>query len=266
MPSLSRLLIRLDRRTRFLNRFGLGKVRSVGRSLLSRGIGDVHATVDGFDLVGNVQHRGYFAGGWASEPHTTELLLEGLAPGSVFVDVGAYLGYYGLSAARLGASVVMVEANPATATLLERNIDANGLRERVTVHHCAVGAEQGTATFHVGRGDGSSDGFTDPGAVRQKIEVPVQRLEDLVGTADVLKADIEGAEVEMLRGMPRLLASSRLRRIVVECNEARLVASGSSPAELVATLEAAGFTVQGIDEAGGFSSPMEGGRNLLATR
>ena len=254
-PQLNSVLVRLDRATRFLDRRGLGWVRHAGRRAIGATAARTLAVdVDGAQLLGGVQHRGYFdnlrAG--AVEPHTATLLMEA-ASGGTFVDVGAFLGRYSIPAALQGASVVAIEANPRTRVLLRRNLAHNGVAEKVVLHGCAVSDHTGSASFVTGRGNESASGLA-PGGAPQAADhdlvttVELRRLDDLVEDADTVKIDVEGAEVLVLSGMPRLLASERLHTMVVECNPAGLRAQGSSPADLVARLEAAGFDVRAIDE------------------
>jgi hypothetical protein len=66
---------------------------------------------------------------------------------------------------------------------------------------------------------------------------------------DVIKMDIEGAELTALRGMQRIL-SNKTRRITmfVECNPTALRAAGSSADKLIEVLKSLGFTIHLIDE------------------
>ncbi|HMB52692.1 MAG TPA: FkbM family methyltransferase, partial [Thermoanaerobaculia bacterium] len=85
------------------------------------------------------------------------------------------------------------------------------------------------------------------------IRVETRRLDDLLEgdppAADVVKIDVEGAELHVLAGMSRLLASGRPMTLVAECNPAGLARFDATPRQLVERLEAAGFEVRAIDEA-----------------
>jgi FkbM family methyltransferase len=65
----------------------------------------------------------FYAAGW--EEHTTDLIERLVTPGSVFVDVGAWIGPLALYAAALGARVIAVEPDPAALHELALNIAAN---------------------------------------------------------------------------------------------------------------------------------------------
>lgn len=248
------LLVSLDRRTRGLDNVGLGAVRRFGRRLLGATVArHLEVEVDGLTIGGNIQHRGYLeqlARGEA-EPYTSRLLSDAFTPGSVFVDVGAFLGIYTLRAARAGARVLAVEANPGTRGLLTKNLRRNRLE--VTVLPYALSDIDGSAEYFVGDGDQSASGLAETRSNVRPIRVETKRLDNLLEgdppAADVVKIDVEGAELRVLSGMSRLLASGRPMTLVAECNPAGLARFGASPRQLVERLETAGFEVRAIDEA-----------------
>lgn len=98
--------------------------------------------------------------------------------------------------------------------------------DRVALHPHAVAAEAGEVTFHVNSHDGTHStlpigelrywaGHVGPVEIRR---VPSVRLDDvLAGQAvDVLQMDIQGGELEALKGAERLLAERRVKAIYLE--------------------------------------------------
>ena len=74
---------------------------------------------------------------------------------------------------------------------------------------------------------------------------------------DVVKLDIEGAELAALRGMSALLTGTqRPRALFLECNPELLERAGSSRDELLAWLEAHAYEVEWIDERNGRTAPL----------
>jgi FkbM family methyltransferase len=133
-----------------------------------------------------------------------------LAPGDVVLDVGANIGnhtlYFG---EHLEQRVVAVEAETANATVLERNVAANGFADRVRVVRGAAWSEPGTVTLDQ-RIPGNSGTFYVSGSGVG--EVPAFRLDDLELDANgaavgLLKVDVEGAELDVLRGAAKILES-----------------------------------------------------------
>jgi FkbM family methyltransferase len=139
-------------------------------------------------------------------------LMDGLIqPGATVVDVGANIGYNALYAARRvgpGGRVVAVEPTPDNLAVLERNVAESGLAN-LAIAPVAAGRAAGTQDFYV-RGDTSAvNSFFEQSCyatVTRVLRVPVKPLDDVVdGEADLVKIDVEGAELDVLEGMPRLL-------------------------------------------------------------
>ncbi len=132
-----------------------------------------------------------------------DIILSELAPGDVFVDVGANCGTYSLFAARrvgAGGRVVAIEPMPEMIERLRFNVHANGFAN-IHIFETAVGPQEGSATLFVDeerRGHSSlADEVGRDGAKRTT--VPVTTLHAIVTQArleriDALKIDIEGYE------------------------------------------------------------------------
>jgi FkbM family methyltransferase len=140
------------------------------------------------------------------ERHATRRLLSGLVPhrGLVF-DVGANRGEMTATFLELGARVVAVEPTPELAALVERRYRS----KRLAVEACAIGAEPGTATLHLGSYDEHStlsDEWKElvPDRWAGSIEVPVRTLDQLIadhGVPEFVKIDVEGYELQVLQGL-----------------------------------------------------------------
>jgi hypothetical protein len=118
----------------------------------------------------------------------------------------------------------------------------------VVVVEAAVGAASSRGILHVSGGGETSSLAAVPSA-RETIDVAVARIDDVVGDepVDVVKLDVEGGEVEALRGMKRLLGRRPDLYLVVECNPGRLAAMGTSADELFSLLESEGFSISQVD-------------------
>ena len=148
-------------------------------------------------------------------------LIDALArPGATVVDVGANIGYNTVYAARAvgpAGRVVAIEPTADNLAVLERNVAAAGVTN-VRIARAAAGRSAGTSRLYV-RGDTSAVNSLYPDSCYAKVtdivDVPVARLDDLVdGDADLVKIDVEGAELDVLEGMPRLLRNPRAALIV----------------------------------------------------
>ena len=144
-----------------------------------------------------------------------------LRPGDLFIDVGANIGSYAIWTAELGAEVIAIEPAEDTFALLSENIALNGYP--ITAIQAVAGATCGTALFTVGR---DCVNRVDPeGAV----EARMVTMDSIVGDRVVagMKVDVEGFEIEVLRGCERMLSEGRVRLIQLEWNQTSLEAVGT---------------------------------------
>ncbi|MFN7976412.1 MAG: FkbM family methyltransferase [Acidobacteriota bacterium] len=116
--------------------------------------------------------------------------------------------------------VIAIEPIPATRAVLEQNLAVNGVAGSVSIAGAAIGAEAaGTVRLSVARGMyGMGSRATPPGT--ETFDVEATTLDELcrdLARISMLKLDVEGAELDALRGAGRTL--SRTRAVVVECNE-----------------------------------------------
>lgn len=148
-------------------------------------------------------------------------LLARCAPGDTVVDVGANTGVYSLAAAAVDPSVQVVafEANPDVCEQLRTNVRRNEFEERIEVFATGLGDESGVQSFYRSTYDElGSFAAANAGAwearVRDEVEVPIARLDDLVDDGEVpppdhLKVDVEGFGYDVLRGAEETLRHHR---------------------------------------------------------
>lgn len=243
----------LQRVARVPRRLGLHAVVDLGRFLLRRlPVGDLAVEFDGLRMMGSVSHRLhlYQVAAAEMEPFMTELFVRALRPGLTVLDIGAHLGYYTLLAARAGARVYAFEPDQRTFACLTRNVRANGFTGRVTLVPKAVSDRPSRVPFFLTDNPAHS-GLLDDATRGRTTIVDQICLDEFLGdavTADIIKMDIQGAELLGLRGMERTLARSGGLTMFIECWPEGLRAAGASANELIAYLHDRGFAVQVIDE------------------
>lgn len=143
-------------------------------------------------------------------------LLHLLRPGDLFVDVGANIGSYTvLASAVCGARSIAIEPDPGTVRSLRRNVEINGIEDRVTVVEAAVGSSAGTVGFTVGQ---DTTNRVATSTDRETREVQVRTLDEIVAKeAPVLiKMDVEGYEPEVVAGASSALAQPSLVAVITE--------------------------------------------------
>lgn len=192
------------------------------------------------DMRHNIDRRLYAIGSYESA--TIRAARGLLRPGDTVLDVGANIGTFSLPLARAGFGVVAVEPASDTGERLRRHITMNGLTDQVHVEQLALGTSAGSVHLRVGQ---SSDvGLRTTTGTSDIIEtVSTQRGDQLVSDLGIrpalVKVDVEGGELDVVRGLTSTLPS--VRAVIVELVEAHQQRRGSSAQELGHLLSSAGF-------------------------
>lgn len=156
------------------------------------------------------------------EDDVDELICASLAPGDVFIDAGANIGYYSILAARLtapGGAVIAIEPVPETVEILRANCELNHL-SNVTIIAGAVWSHEATISLSFSKGNYGMAMATDEG--QGSVSVKATTLDSICGSygsIKVLKIDAEGAEYQVLCGAAETLGKTRF--VVLECSEDR---------------------------------------------
>jgi FkbM family methyltransferase len=169
-------------------------------------------------------------------------------PGETVIDVGAHIGYFTLFLAELVGSrghVYCFEPDPRAMNFLKTSITASRM-DWIEVSPLALAQGRGTIDFYLAKGLGSSSAiksFQQVNASRAMVStISLDELVDegrVTGTIRLIKIDIEGFELEAIRGMVKVLKIHR-PIMVIEVNNEMLEARGETPAgllELVASLD-----------------------------
>jgi FkbM family methyltransferase len=172
-----------------------------------------------------------------------QFCLSFLRPGDHFVDVGANVGVFStLIGTRLpGVRITAIEPFPPVRLDLERNLAENHLD--VTVVSSAVSAKPGEAVFEL-LGRDVLNRLSPDGTVsgdHTSITVDVTTLDALVagGPPSLIKIDVEGSELNVLRGASRLLVEHSPVLLFEHCGHGAQF--GISPADMRAFLHGVGY-------------------------
>jgi FkbM family methyltransferase len=128
-----------------------------------------------------------------------------------FIDIGAHIGSViaGVMDNDPSIKIIAVEAMPDKIINLRRKFPS------VEFHDCAVGEATGEVSFFVNKRLTGYSSLIKPANTSSdmvsEIKVPIKKLDDLVSSkaVDVIKIDVEGAELGVLRGGVNLLKKSR---------------------------------------------------------
>jgi FkbM family methyltransferase len=174
------------------------------------------------DLNDNVITPSLFVYGcW--EPYESQLMITLLRPGMSVIDIGAHVGYYSLLAARVVGStgrVISFEPSPDNFDLLVTNIRLNGCSKVIQAENAALGDVSGELDLYLSSyntGDhriystlSDDDEIFNAGAFRQRVRVALIALDEYLSERDIakidmVKIDVQGAEMGVLSGMKKTL-------------------------------------------------------------
>ena len=185
------------------------------------------------------------------ERDVVEAFVDGLDGTETVWDVGACVGTYACLAGALVTSghVVAVEPEPTNRRRLVANLSANAPDARWTVEPVALTDRDGTVTLRRGPVEpGSGHHYLAPGTTEDSgrgVDVPGRRGDTLVaeGTPppDVLKLDVQGAELDVLRGMGGGLDG--VERIYAELHVEKCSRYDTTVEEVESFLDGGGFDV-----------------------
>lgn len=215
--------------------------------------------------------NGYFEHG--SEKLFCSVVKEGMT----VIDIGANLGIYTLHALKAGCSVYSYEPTPATFELLKQNIKVNGFAEsqRSHIYNLAVGESEHAANFAVCKAMCGHNHISNEDENDDIIKIDVIKLDDHVPLdkkIDFIKIDVEGEELNVLKGMKRIILNNPQIMILIEFAPENLIRAGSNPIELLKLINEYNLKILQIDENTGTTTEViesdlleENSVNLLLT-
>lgn len=183
----------------------------------------------------------------ASPEHNWEKWYQ-LKPGNVYVEAGAFWGRYGrIASLKVGdtGKVVLIEPSPINIDLIQTLISAENLAN-VTLIQKAVWDTKGTQKLNV-EGNSASHRLTFPNAasvVTVETDTIDNILSDLnVSKVDLLACDVEGAEVELMKGCAKYLNERRILHFAIGAYHAP-----GNPEAVMKILREANFTNLSYEE------------------
>ncbi len=197
---------------------------------------EVDPVEDGTVELGLYRYGVYEAG-------TIRVLRGCIGPADVFVDAGASVGLMSLIASRLvgpQGRVFAFEPQESSFTLLERNV-ARNLASNVSAFQMGLGSAKGSAPFYLRTGErGGATLVRGPEERDASANVQLIALDDFARESGVdrfrmLKIDVEGWELEVLRGGLGVLGWRNAPIVCIEFSHAHPIAGGD-PFDIYQTL------------------------------
>jgi FkbM family methyltransferase len=179
------------------------------------------------------------------DPAVTAYIIGRLSPGGTFIDVGANIGWYAFRAAQIvgqGGRVLAVEVDSRALRCLQRTAHHNS---DLPIDIAAIAADHADGFAHLRMA--TECGHSVLSVSDSDRLVPTRTLDSLVKSkgyhrVDLLKIDVEGAELRVLKGATDLLRQFR-PRIVCELIPENLEEQGDSVGGLNELLLELGYSV-----------------------
>lgn len=172
-------------------------------------------------------------------------------------DVGANVGLYTRRFVELvgtQGTVIAIEPSPHCVEVLRDELRPLN-PAALTIVQAALSHYDGIGNFSIERGPVAvSNRLSDQTKADATVPVRVAKGDTLVTDGscpapDVIKVDVEGYELEVLRGLEKLLRSGKPRAIFVEVHFQQLQERGlaDGPAHVTALLRSAGYVIKWVD-------------------
>ncbi len=138
------------------------------------------------------------------ECFNVDFLTNNLKTDSVFLDIGGYEGYFSLIAANIikTGKIITFEPTPTSHAIIKKNIELYNIKN-IELMHGAISNRSGKTEVMWRQAAECVGRIFDNPADHNRMErqmVDTYCLDDLFGHVDVIKMDIEGAEVEAFEG------------------------------------------------------------------
>lgn len=169
--------------------------------------------------------------------------------GDTVIDVGANIGYYTILASQCVKESGRVFSFEPVSKIYKRLLFNTLGHKNITTIKSACGKEKCLTKISVYNDSvsaGSSISAPDNSVTESLEEIEVLRLDDYmrqkgIKKVDVVKIDVEGYEMNVLRGMEGIIRANLALNIFIEINKELLSAAGTSTEEIFSYLQSLGL-------------------------
>lgn len=257
-PDLTRLEASQDQLER-IEHYAFASARRVavtgdsGEVLVRTSVGYVLCAASDYPLLATLVDVGELEAG------TRQLIQRLVRPGETFIDVGANVGMHTLAAASAmngRGRILAFEPHPVTHALLRKSLLLNGFATFAETHQAAASNRTGHMPLHLGPTSGHHSLYPLEGEkpTAATVEVPLVRLDDMIegnSPVDLIKIDVEGAELEVLEGATATIGRNPDVALIAEFGISHLRRTGTSTRDWLEAFEKFGLAFQAIEPSTG---------------
>jgi len=207
-------------------------------------------------IFGKVYRHIYFSYKNIIDRHLIATARKLAKPGTHVIDVGANIGFFSVAIARHAeVSLLAFEPDRENFQNLGRVTVEHDLGSRIHPYMLALSDTTGTGSLYL-----SDLAPTDHKLINSRssrtVEIAMTRLDDFFAQhadlaktpVSLIKIDVQGAELLVLRGMPQTLRTNDYPPILVEYSPDDLVHAGVTPEKFFSTFDALGYRPHTLPE------------------
>ncbi|MBU2855950.1 FkbM family methyltransferase [Acidithiobacillus ferrooxidans] len=209
------------------------------------------------DLSDHIESQVYLHDMQEGDRGLIRLLRRQWTAGKTFIDIGANIGVYtAMAAKRIGSGGMVYAFEPVQRTFkrMEDNIKLNNFAN-VKTYNIALSSTTGTASIWIPKHNNLGMSSLHPNSTSLDEEtimaITLDRWvkQEKINTVDIIKIDVEGHELEVLKGA--LDTITKLRPIIaLELSREHLGRAGTSPEDIAELLITCGYQAYGISDYG----------------
>lgn len=160
------------------------------------------------------------------EPETCGWLKKVSGPNEILYDIGANIGSYSLIAASLGTKVYAFEPSPENYSTLHKNSRLNSLSHLIVPLPFVLGSKNSEEEFSAHEVTSGATATFKSGNIDERTRefLPMMKLDSVIemfqiSKPTIMKIDVDGAELEVLKGAAETLSDKSLKSILIEVEE-----------------------------------------------
>ena len=203
------------------------------------------------------------------EPIETNIIKREIQNGDIVLDIGANIGYYTLMMAKsVGkkGKVFAFEPEPSNFNILKKNVAINKY-DNIVLEQKAVGNKNGRTKLYLSEKDTVRHATHKSKWCKDSLEVDIVKLDDYFGNnverIDFIKVDVEGGEIDVFKGMLKILQNNKRIKMLVEFIPEHIIERGSKPEELLQFLITQDFKLSRINEQEKVFVPINSFKEIL---
>lgn len=160
---------------------------------------------------------------YAYEWNVKRFVLDHYKNYDVFIDIGANIGTYAIMAAKLGMRAVAIEAIPDNLAVMHTNVLLNKLNDKIKIFDVGLADHEYETEFVYNTVNTGASHIARDGDNNNRVRVQMKTFDSLLDQISVthsdkvfIKIDVEGMEIEVIKGAAKFLSSHPNLLLVLE--------------------------------------------------